>query len=397
MNSRSSRPFPHYGARFGAPFLKALGAVEVALGVWVMTAVEPQLCAITQTLASCRAECQRPDLVTPHHSRSRRHGGQEFRLPHPRVGCGELVPDERDANRRRDSLGARPLRFGSWPEQGAFRPHVRGRVDRMRRVPGGRPGLLHRVGRLHRDATRAGHEVVAVDINPAQLAYAERRFAGQQGMRGTAERIMAFGRALAPAAGWRASTLHAFLDLDDPAEQSMYWRRHLDTWRFRAAVDGLLSLASLRTVYASPFLDFLPPHLGAVMRGRMDRCFARHPNRSNPYARALLSGELSDEAPPNEAKQIRLVHADAATYLDREPEGSFDAFCAVEYSRRGQRGLRATADRGGQTRRRPERGCGASQFSRAAGRPGNQPRRRGSVDVVGHRGRQTCGGLVSGL
>ena len=171
-----------------------------------------------------------------------------------------------------------------------------------------------------------GHEVVAVDINPAQLAYAERRFAGQQCMRGTAERILAFGRALAPAAGWRASMLHAFLDLDDPAEQSMYWRRHLDTWRFRVAVDGLLSLASLRTVYASPFLDFLPPDLGAVMRGRMDRCFARHPNRSNPYARALLSGELSDEAPPNEAKQIRLVHADAAAYLEREPEGSFDAF-----------------------------------------------------------------------
>jgi hypothetical protein len=41
---------PNYGARFGAPFLKALGAVEVALGVWVMTAVEPRWCAITQTL-----------------------------------------------------------------------------------------------------------------------------------------------------------------------------------------------------------------------------------------------------------------------------------------------------------------------------------------------------------
>ena len=33
----------------GAPFLRALGAVEVVLGVWVMTAVAPLLCAITQT------------------------------------------------------------------------------------------------------------------------------------------------------------------------------------------------------------------------------------------------------------------------------------------------------------------------------------------------------------
>jgi S-adenosylmethionine:diacylglycerol 3-amino-3-carboxypropyl transferase len=169
-------------------------------------------------------------------------------------------------------------------------------------------------------------EVVAVDINPAQLAYAERRFAGEHGVYGAAERVMAFGRALAPAAGWRLSTLRAFLDLDDPAEQNAYWRRHLDTWRFRAAVDGLLSLTALRTVYASTFLDFLPPRMGAVMRGRMERCFARHPNCANPYARALLLGELSDDPPPAEATEIHLVHADVAAYLDRAPVGSFDGF-----------------------------------------------------------------------
>ena len=186
------------------------------------------------------------------------------------------------------------------------------------------------------------HEVVAVDINPAQLAYAERRFAGERGMRGTAERVMAFGRALAPAAGWRASTVRAFLDLDEPAEQLAYWRRHLDTWRFRAAVDGLLSLATLRTIYASPFLDFLPPRMGAVMRARMERCFDRHPNRANPYARALLLGELSDDPPPPEAKAIRLVHGDAAAYLENEPAGSVAGFAlsnildgaSVAYERR---------------------------------------------------------------
>ena len=170
------------------------------------------------------------------------------------------------------------------------------------------------------------HEVVAVDINPVQLAYAERRFAGEHAVRGAAERVMAFGRALAPAAGWRSPTLHAFLDLDDPGKQIAYWRRHLDTWRFRAAVDGLLSLTALRTVYASTFLDFLPSPMGAVMRGRMERCFARHPNCTNPYARSLLLGELSDDPPPAEAAQIRLVHADAAAYLEREAAGSFDGF-----------------------------------------------------------------------
>jgi S-adenosylmethionine:diacylglycerol 3-amino-3-carboxypropyl transferase len=170
------------------------------------------------------------------------------------------------------------------------------------------------------------HEVVAVDINPAQLAYAERRFAGDHCVRGTAERVMAFVRAFAPAAGWSSSCLHRFLDLDDPAQQSAYWRRHLDTWRFRVALDALLSITALRAVYASPFLAFLPRRFGPVMRERMARCFARHPNRANPYARALLLGELPDESPPPEARAIRLVHADAAAYLEREPVASFDGF-----------------------------------------------------------------------
>jgi S-adenosylmethionine:diacylglycerol 3-amino-3-carboxypropyl transferase len=170
------------------------------------------------------------------------------------------------------------------------------------------------------------HEVVAVDINPVQIAYAERRFAGDGGVRGAAEHVMSFARALSPAVGWSPSRLRAFLDLDDPAEQTAYWRRHLDTWRFRNALDGLFSLTALRAVYALPFLDFLPPRFGAVMRGRMERCFARHSNRTNPYARALLQGELPNEPPPPEAKAIQLVHGDAAAYLECEGAGSFDGF-----------------------------------------------------------------------
>jgi hypothetical protein len=40
---------PRVGPRFGPPFLKALGFVEVAIGVWVLTGIAPGLCAITQT------------------------------------------------------------------------------------------------------------------------------------------------------------------------------------------------------------------------------------------------------------------------------------------------------------------------------------------------------------
>ena len=168
------------------------------------------------------------------------------------------------------------------------------------------------------------HEVVAIDINPVQLTYAERRFAGDPGFRGRAERIMDFMRFFAPLAGWWPSRVRAFLELEDPDEQMVYWERELNTWRFRMAIDGLFSFTALRSVYSPRLLDFLPKRLGSVMRARMERCFARHPNRSNPYARSLLLGELSDEPPPPEARGVRLVHADAASFLESEPPGSFD-------------------------------------------------------------------------
>jgi len=170
------------------------------------------------------------------------------------------------------------------------------------------------------------HEVVAVDINPVQLAYAERRFEGDPGFRGRAERIMDFMRFFGPVAGWWPSRVRAFLELDDPVEQMACWHRQLNTWRFRTSIDALFSVTALRSVYAPRFLDFLPRRLGYVMRGRMERCFARHANRTNLYARSLLLGELSLETPPPQAKDVRLVHADAAEFLENAPSASFDGF-----------------------------------------------------------------------
>ena len=40
---------PRLGPRFAPLFLKALGIVEVAIAVWVMTGIAPGLCAIVQT------------------------------------------------------------------------------------------------------------------------------------------------------------------------------------------------------------------------------------------------------------------------------------------------------------------------------------------------------------
>jgi uncharacterized membrane protein YphA (DoxX/SURF4 family) len=41
---------PRLGPLFGAPFLKVIGVVEVALGVWVLSGIAPGTCAIVETL-----------------------------------------------------------------------------------------------------------------------------------------------------------------------------------------------------------------------------------------------------------------------------------------------------------------------------------------------------------
>ena len=41
---------PRLGPRFGAPFLKALGVLEVMLAIWVMSGIAPAGCAIVQTI-----------------------------------------------------------------------------------------------------------------------------------------------------------------------------------------------------------------------------------------------------------------------------------------------------------------------------------------------------------
>jgi S-adenosylmethionine:diacylglycerol 3-amino-3-carboxypropyl transferase len=172
----------------------------------------------------------------------------------------------------------------------------------------------------------ARHRVVAVDINPAQLAYARQRNDGGRAVRGLAEQVMATGRTMAPLVGWSERRVEQFLQLEEPAEQTSYWNQHLNTMRFRLSFDRLMSIAVLRNVYAAPFLQFLPPRFGAVLRSRMERCFALHPNRNNPYVRALMQGELPKQRPAWNPMPIEFVQADVVDFLQHQPAGSYDGF-----------------------------------------------------------------------
>jgi hypothetical protein len=181
-------------------------------------------------------------------------------------------------------------------------------IERAAFKPGGRVFCIASAG-CTAMALAPYNEVVAVDINPAQLDYAARRIAGAPMVRGTAEHVMRVGRALLPLAGWNVSALRAFLDLGEPEAQLHFWKTHLDTRRFRAAIDTLMSVTALRAAYAPRLLASLPARFGSVIRARMERCFGTHPNATNPFARALLLGELSSEPVPQEAKAIKLAHS----------------------------------------------------------------------------------------
>jgi S-adenosylmethionine:diacylglycerol 3-amino-3-carboxypropyl transferase len=219
--------------------------------------------------------------------------------------------------RFRAARGPRKLLFGYMYEDNA--------IEFRAFQPGGRIFCIASAGCTA--LTLAGHHtVVAVDINPVQVAYVQHRLASGQVQRGSAERILAFARSLAPLAGWDRQRVRTFLDLDDPEQQIVYWRSHLDTRRFRAAFSFLFSRLVLRSVYSAAFLNGLPPNFGSVLRTRMERCFALHPNRRNPYAHALLLGEMRSAPNAPEPRQIQLECADAADFLERQPAASFTGF-----------------------------------------------------------------------
>jgi hypothetical protein len=97
-------------------------------------------------------------------------------------------------------------------------------VEHAHLPPEGRVVAVASAGDVAVALARTGRRVTAVDCNPAQLAYLERRLRGAPTEAGEAERLLGLARAALRPAGWHPALLDAFCQLDDPGAQVRLWR-----------------------------------------------------------------------------------------------------------------------------------------------------------------------------
>jgi hypothetical protein len=189
-------------------------------------------------------------------------------------------------------------------------------------TPGRRVFCIASAGCTSFDLAGRGDDVTAVDVNPTQIEYVHRRLDGGPPERGRIDQGLDRLRRVAPALGWRRSVLESFCRFEEPGAQLEFWRRNLNTRRFRLALAAAFNPKLLRRWYASPFVAVLPPRFDVILRARFERAFGRHANSGNPYAAALLLGRPREPTPA----PLMLVTADAAEFLERCPPQSFDGF-----------------------------------------------------------------------
>jgi S-adenosylmethionine:diacylglycerol 3-amino-3-carboxypropyl transferase len=201
--------------------------------------------------------------------------------------------------------------------------------------PAGRVFCIASAGSTSIALAARGLSVTAVDINPAQVDYVRARLRGAAPLAGTADRFFALGRRFLPLMGLRRARIRQFLELAEPAEQVRFWRTHLDTARFKAALALAINPLALRAIYSSTFVRVLPPRFDRIIRARLERCWALHPNRTNPYAWRFFLGidppehvapTLPSPASGGGNRPLDLVCADAAAYLESCPPASFIGF-----------------------------------------------------------------------
>jgi hypothetical protein len=190
----------------------------------------------------------------------------------------------------------------------------------LRSLPRGRVLAIASAGDVAFALAAGGRDVMAVDVNPAQIEYVRDRMAGSAAHAGQADRYLGLAAKALPPMGLTRGRLEGFFELDDPAVQVTAWRR-LAGRRFRAALAFAFGPA-LRLAYRGELARALPPGFAAELSSRLERGFGIHANRRNPLARALFGLPTT----PTTAREIDVEHAEVVDYLRRQPPRSFDGF-----------------------------------------------------------------------
>src|SRR2546428_11946283 len=190
--------------------------------------------------------------------------------------------------------------------------------------PGGRVFSIASAGCTAMALAARGHDVTAVDVNRAQVAFVRARLKGAPLAEGSVDRFLSRARRGSRAIGWTKTMLREFLSLEEPDRQRVFWNAHLDTWRLRATLGGLLSPIMLRLFYPAPLVRAVPRGFAAILRHRLTRGFSTHANRTNPYARFLLLGESPQLSPPPTAGAGAAAAAATLSILQVFSPGAFD-------------------------------------------------------------------------
>ncbi len=190
-------------------------------------------------------------------------------------------------------------------------------------APGGTVLCIASAGDTARALAAARHDVIAVDINPAQIDEVRRRLEGRAPRAGAADRLLALGRGALRPLGWRRARLDRFCQLDDPRTQAIEWAR-LTSPLVRVAVRAAVSPGVLRLAYGESFARLVPPRFGDALVDRVGRHVAISSNRDNPWLALLLTGVWSTPDPVDGADRIELRDGDVAQILEALPANSLD-------------------------------------------------------------------------
>jgi len=239
-------------------------------------------------------------------------------------------------------------------------------------LPAGRVLAIASGGDVAFALAAAGREVVAVDINPAQVEYVRARSGGAPPGAGQADRYLSRAATMLPRLGLTHDRLQRFFELDDPGAQVDAWRK-LSGLRFRAALLLAFGLG-VRLAYRSDLARALPSGFATEVSSRLERGFGIHPNRGNQLARALFGLPAAQTpAQPN----VEVEEAEVLEYLRAQPARSFDGFAFSNITEGAPSGFREELLSAARQAARP----GAMAALRTLGRPrGREDASRAATD-----------------